>query len=235
MFGLKQHFYISETFESIQGEGNYAGAHSLFIRFQYCNLRCSWCDSKYTWGKDDAIQKRTREDILQIIQTSTSPNVIFTGGEPCIYPLDKLSVPNKKMHVETNGSIIPTEAFAITLPDGSTLQREAMDEAIIKKFNWVVSPKLGNSGEKLYEKAIRYWASKDWCVFKFIIQNILDIEEVNSTIQQYNIPKEKVYIGLEGNTLDSQLNKELVDDIITNGYNFSPRLHVLLWGTERKK
>jgi 7-carboxy-7-deazaguanine synthase len=228
-------YYLSETFESIQGEGNYAGAHSLFIRFQYCNLRCSWCDSKYTWGKDDTVQVKTREDILQIIHSSASPNVILTGGEPCIYQLDKISVPNKKMHVETNGSIIPTEAFAINLPDGSMLQREAMDEAIIKDFNWVVSPKLGNAGEKLHEEAMRYWASKDWCVFKFIIQNISDIKEINSIVTAYSIPKENVYLGLEGCALDSQLNKELVGDIITHGYNFSPRLHVLLWGTERKK
>ncbi|MDP2338212.1 MAG: 7-carboxy-7-deazaguanine synthase QueE, partial [Bacteroidota bacterium] len=44
-------YYISEYFQSIQGEGNYTGANSFFIRFQHCNLRCTWCDTKYTWNK----------------------------------------------------------------------------------------------------------------------------------------------------------------------------------------
>ena len=40
---------ISEIFESIQGEGNNAGKPAVFLRTAECNLKCIWCDTKYTW------------------------------------------------------------------------------------------------------------------------------------------------------------------------------------------
>ena len=128
-------FYISETFNSIQGEGNCAGALSFFIRFQHCNLTCSWCDTKYTWNKNEALKPQLPETIKNLIQQSDAPNIIFTGGEPTLYQLDALVVTGKKNHVETNGTIIPTESLDIILSDGSRFQREAMDEAVIKDFN----------------------------------------------------------------------------------------------------
>ena len=44
---------ISEIFESVQGEGTNAGKDSIFIRTALCNLKCSWCDTKYTWDWDN--------------------------------------------------------------------------------------------------------------------------------------------------------------------------------------
>ena len=40
---------ISEIFESIQGEGTNAGKPAVFLRTAECNLKCTWCDTKYTW------------------------------------------------------------------------------------------------------------------------------------------------------------------------------------------
>jgi len=228
-------FYISETFDSIQGEGNCAGALSFFIRFQYCNLTCSWCDSKFTWGEKTHLESQSAIGVKDQIRESKSPNVILTGGEPALYQLDELVVDDKKFHVETNGTIIPTEPLDVILQDGTHFVRQAMDEVVISKFNWVVSPKMQNAQQQLDEKAVQYWASKSWCIFKFIIQNKKDLDEVEAVVNQFQIDKNKTYIGLEGNTLDSQLKPELVDQIIEQGYNYSPRLHILLWGAKRKK
>ena len=63
----------------------------------------------------------------------------------------------------------------------------------------------------------------------------MDINEVENLAEKFNLRKEKIYIGLEGITIDSQLRPELVDEIIQRGYNYSPRIHILLWGKEREK
>ena len=236
MEAIKETYYLSEYFSSIQGEGNYAGTLSLFLRFHFCNLTCSWCDSKYTWNlKSGEYETLLQNEIRTIISESTNYHVIFTGGEPSLYSLDKLVVPGKKYHVESNGTIIPTEPLDIVFGDSLRITRAAMDENIIKTFNWVISPKLSNSRQRLNEQSLRFWAGKEYSVFKFVIRNTADLIEVTDTIKQFAIDRKKVYIALEGQTLESQIKPELVDLIMEQGYNFSPRLHVMLWGAKRGK
>lgn len=229
-------FIISEYFRSIQGEGNYAGANSLFVRFQHCNLRCLWCDTKYTWNKHSGAHRLfTETELKQLILEQAAPHVIFTGGEPALYRLDKLLVPEKKFHVETNGTIIPNRALELRMEDGTVFSRDAMDETVIAGFNWVVSPKLSNSFQEVNEEAIRFWAGNDWCIFKFIAKNQNDLTEIGSFVEDYKIARQKVYIGLEGTTPESQIRPDLVDEIIQLGFHFSPRLHVMLWKNVRGK
>jgi organic radical activating enzyme len=232
---LHELYPLNEHFQSIQGEGNYSGVNSLFIRFHFCNLTCTWCDTKYTWlGEHKKEMIKTDADIKKIISDCEAHHIIFTGGEPALYRLDKLTVPGKKYHVETNGTIIPNEALHYTFKSAE-ISRDAMDLNIIKEFNWVVSPKLSNARQKINEKSLIFWANSEFCIFKFVIRNQTDLNEVEEVRQNFKIDKTKIYIGLEGQTLESQINPTLVDEIIKRGYNFSPRLHVLFWGSERKK
>jgi len=229
-------FFITEYFESIQGEGNFAGVNSLFLRFHFCNLTCSWCDTKYTWFSDSGkFEPYTADQLKQLIAAHQSHHVIFTGGEPTLYQLDKLVIPGKKYHVETNGIYIPTEPLDVVLTNQNRFLRKAMDESVISSFNWVISPKLSNSGQELNEESLFFWADKNYSTFKFIVGNVEDLNEVEFILKKFNINKQKVYIGLEGQTLQSQLKPNLVDEIIIRGLNFSPRLHVLLWGARRRK
>jgi 7-carboxy-7-deazaguanine synthase len=229
-------YYVSEIFESIQGEGNFAGANALFIRFHFCNLSCTWCDTKYTWlEKSGKYKEYTAEELKNVILASQPYHIIFTGGEPTLYRLDNLIIENKKFHVETNSTIIPTEPISITLKDKTCISREAMKLENILNINWVVSPKMSNSHQIFDEQKFSYWLDKGFAVFKFIIRSISDINEVDSLVETHKINKCRTYIGIEGNTLQSQLQPALVDEIIKHGYNFSPRLHVMLWGAERGK
>ena len=92
-------YFVSEIFRSIQGEGNYAGVNCLFIRFQFCNLTCSWCDTKYTWlRKSGTFKEYSKEELRKVIEDSPCHHIIFTGGEPTLYRLDELAVTGKKFH-----------------------------------------------------------------------------------------------------------------------------------------
>lgn len=229
-------FRISEYFESIQGEGNFAGANSLFIRFQLCNLTCSWCDTKYTWNSHSGkFREFERNEIVELIRESKPPHVIFTGGEPTLYRLDRLVTEGKKFHVETNATIIPTKPVCIQISDGTEVRRDAMDESVISKFNWVVSPKLSNSYQRINKEAIGFWAERKWGIFKFIAKNSDDISEISTFVHDFEIEPAMTYIGLEGTTVASQLRTNLVEEIIQHGFNFSARLHILLWQDERGK
>lgn len=98
---------ISEIFTSIQGESSYSGLLCTFVRLSGCNLRCSYCDTKYAWqdGKDF-----TEENILKKIKESGISLVEITGGEPLmqesVIPFIKLLLDsNYNVLLETNGSL----------------------------------------------------------------------------------------------------------------------------------
>lgn len=74
---------LIELYKSLQGESSFTGLPCVFVRFAGCNLRCSWCDSEYTFtgGK-----KFTEEEVLNRVR-ELSPNgglVEITGGEPML-------------------------------------------------------------------------------------------------------------------------------------------------------
>ena len=73
---------ITEIYRSIQGESSFAGLPCIFVRLTACNLRCTWCDSEYTFTGG---QKMSAEEVRQAV-TRLAPSglVEFTGGEPML-------------------------------------------------------------------------------------------------------------------------------------------------------
>jgi 7-carboxy-7-deazaguanine synthase len=74
---------ITEIYKSIQGESTHAGLPCIFVRLTGCNLRCSWCDSEYTFTGG---QRRSVEEVMNEV-TRLSPGgglVEITGGEPML-------------------------------------------------------------------------------------------------------------------------------------------------------
>jgi len=73
---------IIEIYRSIQGESSFAGVPCIFVRLAACNLRCSWCDSEYTFtgGK-----KMSSEEVEQVVLKLAPAGLVeFTGGEPML-------------------------------------------------------------------------------------------------------------------------------------------------------
>ena len=103
-------YKVVEKFVSINGEGQCAGELAAFVRFQGCNLNCSYCDTSWANEKDAPYQVMTEEEICSWIQQQNVTNVTLTGGEPLLQPgmdvlLKCLSRENLRIEIETNGSV----------------------------------------------------------------------------------------------------------------------------------
>lgn len=111
---------ISELFYSIQGESTYAGLPCVFIRLAGCNLRCRYCDARYTY--EEAHAAMALDAILSFVDSYPEALVEITGGEPLIqenvYPLmEQLISRGRTVLLETNGSLpidkVATEVIVI--------------------------------------------------------------------------------------------------------------------------
>ncbi|WP_185849401.1 7-carboxy-7-deazaguanine synthase QueE [Blattabacterium cuenoti] len=105
---------IKESFYSIQGEGYYCGIAAYFIRFEGCNIKCNWCDTKESWN----IKKKDFVSIYEIVSKVNDhkvKTVVITGGEPMmwnLYPLVKeLKRKGYRIHIETSGSYFIKEKY----------------------------------------------------------------------------------------------------------------------------
>jgi len=111
---------IAELFYSIQGESSFAGYPCFFIRFADCNLRCTYCDTRYSYEEDHP--QLSISQILAELKKYPGSIVEVTGGEPLlqegIYPLlEKLQAAGRTVLLETNGSLsladVPEEVVKI--------------------------------------------------------------------------------------------------------------------------
>ncbi|MBI5412600.1 7-carboxy-7-deazaguanine synthase QueE [Candidatus Peregrinibacteria bacterium] len=205
---------LNEIFHSIQGEGPAAGGPAIFVRLSGCNLQCMWCDTKYAWAPEGA---RELDEIVRAIRKYPCKHLVITGGEPllqqtAIAALLK-ALPEYTTEIETNGSI----ACRIT--------------GLIEQLN--CSPKLKNSGNKPYELKILPLNKK--AIYKFVVGGREDIKEIKNFIKKYKIPQGRVWLMPEGVTKKAieKKSKWLVEVCKKEGYNFTTRLQVLLYGNKR--
>jgi 7-carboxy-7-deazaguanine synthase len=98
---------IIEIYRSIQGESSFAGVPCIFVRLAACNLRCSWCDSEYTFtGGEKMSADEVEQEVLKLAPAGL---VEFTGGEPMLQErelvplMDRLLVRGYTLLLETSG------------------------------------------------------------------------------------------------------------------------------------
>lgn len=120
---------VNEIFLSIQGEGERAGELSIFVRLQYCNLKCKFCDTEFNTGK----QMRLKEIYQEIIKYKCN-TIIFTGGEPALQLKEDhvQYFKNKEYYIciETNGTMkVPYNI------DFISLSPKVSESVIYKNFN----------------------------------------------------------------------------------------------------
>lgn len=225
-----------EVFASIQGEGISAGVPSVFVRLAECNLRCDFCDTRYTWDwsqfdkaketievSEDAVLAR----VLELAGTTTR-NVVITGGEPLL----------QQHHLVELIAALRERGFDVEIETNGAIEPEAGLHDLVSRWN--VSPKLENSGNKksarLRSGPLTWFAAARNASFKFVVAAQSDLDEVQEIVKQFGIPNGRVILMPEGQdpkTITAR-GAWLAELAASRGYRFSTRLHVLLWGgTER--
>jgi 7-carboxy-7-deazaguanine synthase len=201
---------VSEIFQGLQGEGPLIGKPTIFIRLSGCNLSCEWCDSKY---HTRAI-KFNMAELVKFISDSNIKSITYTGGESTLQESD----------IEFKNLIREFDDYHLALETNGT---------IMTKFVWdtiVVTPKK----QKINKYVLKKYAQMENTYFKFVYENKND-RWWEKLIDELKIIKERIYIMPEGATKVEQAKKmqEVWEYCVREGFNFSPRLHVLIYDKKR--
>lgn len=99
--------HLIEIYKSVQGESSWSGLPCIFVRLAGCNLRCSWCDSEYTFSGG---HKMTLEEVEAAVEALAPVTLVeITGGEPMLQErellplMDKLLADGYELMMETSG------------------------------------------------------------------------------------------------------------------------------------
>ncbi len=221
-----------EVFHSLQGEGAFAGRPAVFLRLAFCNLACAWCDTRYTWDWGPGDQEKETVGLSpagaeEAILRYGCRSLVVTGGEPLLQQaglaplLEALGGRGFWIEIETNGTIRPDERLA-----GVT-------------SHWSVSPKLAGSGcpssARERPEVYRFFSRLPTAHFKYVIDGPDDLAEVGCLSATYGIPRDRVVLMPQAVEAAALLEKGrwLADICVREGFLFSTRLQVLLWGGRR--
>lgn len=230
----RQPIAIAEVFgPTIQGEGPSAGQPAIFVRTGFCNLKCTWCDTPYTWDwtrfdKNEEVKRLTVHDVatqvLDIVRTAHGLQdqyiLVITGGEPMMQStavaelLLDIGPWFKHIEIETNGTLDPGRLTSMN------------------NVYFNVSPKLRNSGNKSYvHDKYRFHHRMR---YKFVVSADTwraDLDEVAA----YAFDPEQVWIMPEGTDKHAITYglQALAPAVIERGWNLTGRMHTLIWGDER--
>ena len=168
---LSQKLKINEIFYSIQGESSYAGLPTVFIRTTACNLRCTYCDTKYSYNEGEFI---SLEKILQSVKDFGAEYVCLTGGEPLLQP-----------EIHTLINILCEAAYKVSLETSGSKPIKAVDPRV-KIILDVKTPDSGAADSFLFEN-IEF--STETTEYKFVICSEKDFDWSENFCRQQNLSK----------------------------------------------
>jgi 7-carboxy-7-deazaguanine synthase len=163
---------ITEIYKSIQGESTYAGLVCVFVRLTGCNLRCSWCDSEYTFSGG---RKMAMDEVWDEVNR-LSPGgglVEITGGEPM---LQEREVVPLMQHLLDDG-------YRVLLETSGERPLERVPAGVIK----IVDVKCPDSGEgdTFHMKNLETLTGHD--EVKFVLSGRTDYEFARDFTEQHRL------------------------------------------------
>ncbi len=209
---------ITEIFYSIQGESSFAGLPCVFVRLTWCNLRCVWCDSEYTFTGG---AEMTIEQVIEKVRSFGCKLVEITGGEPLVQKRECTELVKR----------LCDEGFTVLVETGGSLDANVLDPRAIK----ILDVKCPGSGEA--ER--NFWANLENLnprdEIKFVIKDRVDFDFALDIIQKYELNERKPDLLFSPVWGEVDL-KDLAGWILQSGERarLQLQMHKYIWGPDVK-
>ena len=212
---------VVEKFVSINGEGLRSGELAVFIRFANCNLRCSYCDTKYSFINPIYTEKSI-DELVKYVKSTGVKNVTLTGGEPLIQNeikelMIELSNIGNRIEIETNGSI--NIAPYLNIPN----------------VTFTLDYKLKGSGMEMYMDLTNYDLLRKNDVIKFVVSDYDDLEKTKEIIKKYDlINKANCLISPVWGRIEFEEIVNFLKDNKLNDVKMQLQIHKIIWDKDKR-
>ena len=205
---------ITEIFHSIQGEADAVGWPTVFVRLTGCPLRCTWCDTTYSFHGG---AWRTIDEIVADVATHGARHVCVTGGEPlsqkrCLILLQRLCDAGYEVSLETSGALDVAQ----------------VDPRVRK----VVDLKAPGSGEFKRNRWSNLAHLRPLDQVKFVLADRADYEWARGVVAEHALAArcQVLFSPVHGNVAPRELAEWILADRLP--VRLQMQLHKLLWGEE---
>ncbi len=208
---------LTEIFYSLQGEASRVGLPTVFVRLTGCPLRCTWCDTTYSFTGGET---STVSDVLAEVARHPVRQVCVTGGEPlaqkaCLDLLVALCDAGYDVSLETSGAldIAPVDPRVSCIMD-------------------LKAPDSGESGRNLWAN-LQHLKPRD--EIKIVIASREDYEWAREVLQVHALDSRcpVLFSPAQGSIEPAVLAGWILEDGLP--VRFQLQLHKLLWGNMQGK
>lgn len=217
---------VVEIFKSIEGEGVRAGLPVTFIRLYGCNLRCEYCDTKYSY--DEANEENTHpyctmtvEQIVEAVVHLGCQTVTITGGEPLIHSgieklIDLLLMVGCEINIETNG----------TRPVPYKYKNE-------KRVIVTMDYKCPGSGMNDHMERHPFDTLRDWDVLKFVVSDERDLDKMIEVLETLETTPSVFVSPVFGKIEPVQIVEYLLSHQL-HDVRIQLQLHKIIWDPDQR-
>jgi 7-carboxy-7-deazaguanine synthase len=163
---------ITEIYRSLQGESAYAGLPCVFVRLTGCNLRCTWCDSEYTFSGG---QKMSLDEVEAAVRRLAPAGLVeITGGEPLLQEREAVLLMERLLGL----------GYTVLLETSGERPLEKVPPPVIK----IVDVKCPHSGEfgTFREQNLAALTAQD--EVKFVLADRADYEFARDFTREHRLP-----------------------------------------------
>ncbi|MBV8115061.1 MAG: radical SAM protein [Silvibacterium sp.] len=223
--------YLIEIYKSVQGESSHTGRPCIFVRLAGCNLRCSWCDSEYTFTGGYKLSED--EVVAEIAKLAPVKLIEFTGGEPLLQERELIPLMNRLL----------AQGYELMIESSGERPVDNVPKAVHK----IVDVKCPGSGESGRFRMTNLASLTDRDELKFVVTNRDDYEFAREFIRNNALECRGLQLLLspafskapspERSTANCMLDpRALVEWILADGLNarLSLQIHKYIWEPQKK-
>ena len=212
---------VIELFSSIDGEGKRQGFLTTFLRLHDCNIRCSYCDTLYSYGPESTFESMSVQAVADAIEQLENHRITITGGEPLLQEpaiielIDELTRRNHRydFNIETNGTIIPSFHrdnvwFTYDYKTPSSLAEDTMNLDIFK-------------------------VSRKQDLIKFVVGSVEDLACMRRMINQYPT-KAQIYVSPVWGKIEAAAIIDYMKEHNLQNVRFQLQIHKFVWDPDAK-